>query len=146
MDFNKTRGYNVRIFHARPRHNKFFSTNKYGSWESALQKAEEYQIEFLIKHPKPHFTQFKNQTKINNTSGINGVHRTQDRDRHTKKIRFYWAASYTKNNQRKTQKFYIDVHGESKAKQEAIEFRKMFEKEELSPKTILQQMEKAMAC
>jgi len=137
-----THGWQVRVGGKRGYHSKLFSDNVYGSKGKALVAAEEYLEEFVKAHPElepqknnwPFWTSETQDVRSNNTSGINGVHKTYTYhgwDKKKKHKAWYWAAfcPIGPEGQRNKwmKRFYIDSHGEEEAKRRAIEFRKMWE-------------------
>ena len=124
-------------------HSKLFSDGKYGDREQARAKAEAYLARYLQDHPKFNVKTepFRWQRGFNenrtlgkrNKSGRNGVYRSRSTYRYDKsRYRYFWGASYTIDRFGKTkvirsERFWIDEHGEEQAKQLAIEFREMWE-------------------
>ena len=124
-------------------HSKLFSDGKYGGRDKALAEAEAYLERYLQEQPEYDFKtgQFKWKHGFNengtlnsrNKSGRNGVFRSREHHRRDKsRYRYFWGASYTIDRFGKTkiirsEKFYIEEHGEKEAKRLAIEFREMWE-------------------
>ncbi len=130
-----THGWQVRASTDTPKkyHSKLFSDSKHGGDQSALEAAQAYLKEYRAKNPYIPRHGFRSGTQANNTSGVIGVYRTYHYYRHDeKKIpRYYWEAfcPIGPDGQRNRwgKRFYVHTHGEEKAKELAIEFRKNWE-------------------
>jgi hypothetical protein len=71
IDTKDTHGWFFRYYN--PAHSKFFSDNRYGSKDAALEAAKQYRAEFAKKYPKPTSPGFRTKLPKNNTSGVVGV-------------------------------------------------------------------------
>ncbi|MEM7769199.1 MAG: AP2/ERF family transcription factor [Cyanobacteria bacterium P01_E01_bin.6] len=123
--FEKTNfGYYVRLKRDGRQYAKFFSDSRFGGQQNALKAAQDYLNELSEQLPR---RSQAGQISTRNTSGIVGVSQTKStRKGHTYE---YWQAWWGSGGDRKSRKFSINKYGTQKAKQLAIETRKIWEQE-----------------
>ena len=95
--------------------------------------AQNYEADYLKLHPAPAQKSLRTSRRVDNTSGMNGVHYSYTRWHGKAEKHYFWGASYiTDDGNPRTHRFYIETHGFDKAKQLAIEFRRDWEKRRLN--------------
>lgn len=96
---------------------------RYGSKRAAWEAAKKWHEEVREILPPLNRREYAEIKKRSNKSGHTGVYRSFDRRK--KGNRYFWAAHWAQEpGKQKHAYFYIDEHGEEKAKQLAIEARK----------------------
>lgn len=109
------------------RHNdiavKTFSDAIYGGKRRALKAAEAYRDELLRRYsPYAHAIWVRTRLRRNNTSGIPGVGRYEERvNRNTGYTRVFWLASWVNElGASRKRKFMVSHYGERQAKRLAV--------------------------
>ena len=109
------------------RHNdivvKMFSDSIYGGKRKALKAAEIYRDELLRRYsPYAHAIWVRTRLRRNNTSGIPGVGRYEERiNPHTGSTRVFWLTSWVnEQGDSRKRRFIISHYGERQAKRLAV--------------------------
>jgi hypothetical protein len=109
------------------RHNEIvvrtFSDSIYGGKRKALKAAVEYRGELLLRYsPYAHAIWIRTRLRRNNTSGIPGVGRYEERaNPHTGYTREFWLASWVnEHGASRKRKFTVSRYGERRAKRLAV--------------------------
>ena len=109
------------------RHNdivaKTFSDSIYGGKRKALKIAVAYRDELLRRHsPYAHAIWVRTRLRKNNTSGIPGVARYEERvNPHTGYTRVFWLASWiNERGDSRKRRFMVSHYGERQAKRLAV--------------------------
>lgn len=109
------------------RHNdiavKTFSDAIYGGKRKALKAAEAYRDELLRRYsPYAHAIWVRTRIRRNNTSGIPGVARYEERaNPQTSYIRVFWLASWVnEQGDSRKRRFLVSHYGERQAKRLAV--------------------------
>ncbi|MDN5941544.1 MAG: hypothetical protein L0H94_06650 [Nitrospira sp.] len=109
------------------RHNdiivKTFSDAISGGKRKALKAAEAYRDELLRRYsPYAHAIWVRTRLRRNNTSGIPGVDRYEERvNPHTGSVRIFWLASWVnEQGDSRKRKFAVSHYGERHAKRLAV--------------------------
>jgi hypothetical protein len=102
---------------------KTFSDSLHGGKRKALKAAEEYRDELLRRYsPYAHAIWVRTRLRRNNTSGISGVARYEERAHLNRRyIRVFWLASWVnKQGDSCKRRFMVSHYGERQAKRLAV--------------------------
>jgi len=109
------------------RHNgivvKMFSDSLHGGKGKALKAAEEYRDELLRRYsPYAHAIWVRTRLRRNNTSGIPGVARYEERAKPNRNYtRVFWLASWVnEQGESRKRRFMVSHYGERQAKRLAV--------------------------
>jgi hypothetical protein len=135
IDSKDTHGWFLRLYRDGQTFSKFFSDNRYGGKEEALEAARQYKIEYEKKYRLSEPRSCRQKPQRNNKTGVLGVSETYTRGRTGKIIPCFTVSWRPQPNISKTKKFSILTYGRQVAFEMAVAFRKKMEAE------ILQQCE-----
>ena len=124
-------GWFVRVYYKHPEvHSKFFSDGKYGGKRKALEEAKRYLAEYMRENPPPEKLPYQREPIATNTTGVNGISETYQRDGKGEKIPCFQVFYAPKKNERKNKRFYHHHYdSREEAFEEAVKFRKEQEAE-----------------
>lgn len=123
-----TGGWEVRMQRQRVKHSRFFSDAAYGGKLASLREAKQFRDEIESALTKMNVEQKSESPSSRNQSGIVGVRRHQQKDRHGDFEYHYWVwiAQWTDGHgRRRTRTFAVEKFGEDEAFRLACEAREI---------------------
>jgi hypothetical protein len=123
-------GWSVTMMRKGVSYSKFFAGKRHGGRDKALASARAYRDKLDEENPRPTRADVANKLRPNNTSGIPGVYRREEKNPNGK-VLAHWAAKWPSpvDGRPKSKKFSIQLYGEKKAKALACEARERALKE-----------------
>lgn len=119
-------GWEVRMQRQRSKYSRFFADSVYGGKLAALREAKSYRDELELTLSKMTVEQKSFTPSVRNQSGVVGVRRHRQKDRHGDFEYHYWVwvAQWTDGHgRRRTRSFSVEKYGESEAFRLACEAR-----------------------
>jgi len=132
VDNAKTHGWFVRTYRApKLAFSKFFSDGVYGGLDPAYDIAVKFRDIADETLPNTNFLRYVTKTSKRSSTGILGITKTRSKNRNGTVSPIFSVSWQDENGKQHISSFSINLHGEEKALEMAIEFRKQKDDEKL---------------